>query len=114
MSARYNIVADQATTFYFQFQILDNNIPWNLGGYTAVMTVRPYIGASTTTLVCSTSNGLLTLDTGSGRVQVNVSAATMAAISAGRFVYDLVLTSGDGTVTRILEGKFIVTAAVTT
>ena len=114
MSARYNIVADQAATFYFQFQILNDNIPWNLGGYSAVMTVRPFIGASTTTLVASTTNGLLALDVGSGRVQVNVDAATMAAISAGRFVYDLVLTSGDGTVTRILEGKFIVTAAVTT
>ena len=114
MSGRYNIVADQATTFYFQFQILDNTTPWNLGGYTATMTVRPFIGASTTTLVCSTANGLLTLDVGSGRVQVNVSATTMANIVAGRYVYDIVLTSGDGTVTRILEGKFIVTAAVTT
>ena len=114
MSGRYNIVADQATTFYFQFQILDNNIPWNLGGYTATMTVRPFIGASTTTLVCSTENGLLTLDVGSGRVQVNVSATTMANIAASRYVYDIVLTSGGGTVTRILEGKFIVTAAVTT
>ena len=35
------------------------------------------------------------------------------AIAAGRYSYDLVLTSGV-TVTRILEGKFIVTGAVTT
>jgi hypothetical protein len=114
MSGRYNIVADQATTFYFQFQVLDNNIPWNLGGYSAVMTVRPFLGASTTTLICSTTNGRLTLDAGSGRVQVNVDATTMSNIIAGRYVYDIVLTSGDGIVTRILEGKFIVTAAVTT
>ena len=114
MSGRYNIVADQATTFYFQFQILDDTTPWNLGGYSAVMTVRPFIGASTTTLVCSTDNGRLALDVGSGRVQVNVDATTMTNIVAGRYVYDIVLTSGSGTVTRILEGKFIVTAAVTT
>jgi len=114
MSAKYNLLCEQAATFNFQFQILDNNIPWNLGGYTATMTVRPFIGASTTTLVCSTENGLLTLDVGSGRVQVNVSATTMANIAASRYVYDIVLTSGGGTVTRILEGKFIVTAAVTT
>ena len=113
MSGKYNIVADQATTFYFQFQVLDNQTPWNLGGYTGIMTVRPFIGAETTTLVCSTANGLMTLDTSNGRVQVNVSATTMGDIGAGRFVYDLVLTSGSGVVTRILEGKFIVTAAVT-
>ena len=39
--------------------------------------------------------------------------ATTAAIAAGRYSYDLVLDSG-AEVTRILEGKFIVTGAVTT
>jgi hypothetical protein len=48
-----------------------------------------------------------------GRINVTLSAATTAAIAAGRYAYDLVLNSG-GEVTRILEGKFIVTGAVTT
>ncbi len=77
------------------------------------MTVRPFVGASTTTVVASTANGRMTLDQISGRVSVTLSAATTGAISAGRYSYDLVLTSGV-TVTRILEGKFIVTGAVTT
>jgi len=77
------------------------------------MTVRPFVGASTTTVVATTENGRMTLDQISGRVSVTLSAATTGAISAGRYSYDLVLTSGV-TVTRILEGKFIVTAAVTT
>ena len=114
MSGRYNIVADQATTFNFQFQILDDSTPWNLTGYTGVMTVRPYVGATTTTLICSTENGRMTFTPLTGRIQVTASAAIMTDISAGRFVYDLVLTSSGGEVTRILEGKFIVTAAVTT
>ena len=38
---------------------------------------------------------------------------TTGAIAAGRYSYDLVLDSGSS-VTRILEGKFIVTGAVTT
>jgi len=82
MSAKYNLVCDQATTFEFQFQILNNSTPWNLNGYTGTMTVRPFVGANTTTVVASTANGRMTLDA--------------------------------STVTRILEGKFIVTAAVTT
>ncbi len=43
---------------------------------------------------------------------VSVDATTTGAIGAGRYSYDLVLNSG-GTITRILEGKFIVTGAVT-
>ena len=112
MSAKYNLVCDQATTFNFQFQILNNQTPLNLTGYTGTMTVRPFVGASTTTVVASTANGLMVFDSVNGRVTVTISATTTGAIAAGRYSYDLVLTSG-ATVTRYLEGKFIVTGAVT-
>lgn len=77
------------------------------------MTVRPFVGASTETVVASTANGRMVFTVLTGRINVTIDAATTAAISAGRYAYDLVLDSG-GTVTRILEGKFIVTGAVTT
>lgn len=112
MSAKYNLVCDQATTFNFQFQILNDQTPWNLTGYTGTMTVRPFVGASTTTVIASTANGRMVLDPGTGRVTVTLSAAITGAITASRYAYDLVLDSGS-TVTRILEGKFIVTGAVT-
>lgn len=76
------------------------------------MTVRPFVGASTTTVVATTANGRITLGGIAGSVTVNLNAATTGAIGAGRYSYDLVLNSGS-TVTRILEGKFIVTGAVT-
>jgi hypothetical protein len=113
LSAKYNLVCDQATTFNFQFQILNNQTPLNLTGYTGTMTVRPFVGASTTTVVATTANGLMVFDAANGRVTVTISATTTGAIAAGRYSYDLVLTSGV-TVTRYLEGKFIVTGAVTT
>ena len=112
MSAKYNLVCDQATTFNFQFQILNDQTPLNLTGYTGTMTVRPFVGASTTTVVATTANGLMVFDATNGRVTVTISATTTGAIAAGRYSYDLVLTSGV-TVTRYLEGKFIVTGAVT-
>ena len=117
MSAKYNLICDQATTFNFQFQI-QNNIngaitPWNLTGYTGTMTVRPFVGASTTTVVASTANGYMTFDALNGRVTVTIPASVTEDISASRYAYDLVLTSG-AVVTRILEGKFVVTGAVTT
>ena len=113
MSAKYNLVCDQATTFNFQFQIKNDVTPWNLTGYTGTMTVRPFVGASTTTVVASTANGRMTFDNLNGRVTVTLSDTITGAISAGRYSYDLVLDSGS-TVTRILEGKFVVTGAVTT
>jgi hypothetical protein len=112
MSAKYNLICDQATTFNWQFQIKNDSTPWDLTNYTATMTVRPFVGASTTTIVASTANGRISLQS-QGRVVVNISASDTANIPASRYVYDLVLDSG-GTVTRILEGKFVVTGAVTT
>lgn len=112
MSAKYNLVCDQATTFNFQFQIKNDSTPWDLTGYTGTMTVRPFVGASTTTVVASTANGRMVLTALTGRINVTLDATTTGAIAAGRYAYDLVLDSGS-TVTRILEGKFIVTGAVT-
>jgi len=113
VSAKYNLVCDQATTFNFQFQILENNTPLDLTGYTGTMTVRPFVGATTTTVLATTANGYMVFDATNGRITVTLSATVTGAISAGRYAYDLVVTSGV-TVTRILEGKFIVTGAVTT
>jgi hypothetical protein len=112
LSAKYNLVCDQATTFNFQFQIKNDSTPWDLTGYTGTMTVRPFVGATTTTVVASTANGRMVLTALTGRINVTLDATTTGAIAAGRYAYDLVLDSGS-TVTRILEGKFIVTGAVT-
>lgn len=112
MSAKYNLVCDQATTFDFQFQILNDNTPWDLTNYIVVMTVRPFVGAQTTTVVASTENGRIAVNGPNGRITVTIDAVTTGNIAAGRYSYDLVVDSGT-VVTRILEGKFVVTGAVT-
>ena len=76
------------------------------------MTVRPFVGASTTTVVASTANGRMVIDGPNGRVTVTLSATVTGDIPAARYAYDLVLDSGS-TIVRYLEGKFIVTGAVT-
>jgi hypothetical protein len=113
LSATFNLVCEQATTFNFQFQILNNATPWNINGYSATMTVRPFAGSTVTTLSATTANGLIVLDGNAGRITVTVPFATTAEFTPGRFVYDLILDSGT-VVTRILEGRFVVTAAITT
>jgi carbon monoxide dehydrogenase subunit G len=111
MSAKYNIVCDQATTFNLEFTIQTGNTLWNLTNYSATMTIRPFVGSNTTTLVLTNGNGI-TLGGAAGTVDITISAAVTADFEPSRYAYDFVLDSGT-VVTRLLEGKFIVTAGVT-
>ena len=111
MSAKYNIVCDQATTFALDFTIKTGNTLCDLTGYTATMTVRPFVGSNTTTLVLTNGNGI-TLGGVAGTVNVTISSTVTADLNPSRYSYDFVLNSGS-VVTRLLEGKFIVTAGVT-
>ena len=111
MSATYNLVVDQATTFNLQFQVKTDNVVWDLTNYTATMTVRPFLGSASTTILATTGNGLIALDAANGRATVTLNS-TITNIKAQSYVYDFVLNSGSET-TRILEGQFIVVAGVT-
>ena len=111
LSATYNLTLEQATTFNFQFQIKNDSTPWNLTGYTGTMTVRPFTGSSTATFVATLANGYMEFDELVGRVTVTF-PASITNVTPGRFVYDLVLDSGEE-ITRILEGQFTVIAGVT-
>ena len=110
--ATYNQVVPQATTYTFQFQIQDSVTgPWDLTDYLVTMTVRPFAGSTTVTILATDLNGKISVDGPEGRVTVTLSALD-TAIKAEPYVYDLMLDSGT-TVTRALEGQFIVTAGVT-
>lgn len=110
MTATYNLVCPQATTFVFAFRPQTNGVNWDLTNYTATMTVRPFAGSSTTTLLATTENGKINIDTATSIVTVTFSASD-TEIFAESYVYDFVFYSG--ITTRLLEGKFLVTAGVT-
>jgi hypothetical protein len=108
MSGKYNIVADQGATFNLNFTIATDGVALNLTGYTFAMQVRRSSNSSTALLNITSATM-----TSVGTVAVTVSAATMNDVPAGRWVYDIELTSSGGEVTRYLEGRFIVKAQVT-
>lgn len=108
MSGKYNIVAKQGATYNLNFTVETDGVAWNLTSYTFAMQVRRST-ASTTTLLNLTSATM----NSSGQVSVTVPATTMSDVPAGRWVYDIELTSSSNQVTRILEGRFIVTPQVT-
>ena len=105
------MVCEQATTFTVNFTIQTGNTLFNLTGYSATMTIRPFVGSNTTTLVLTNGSGI-TLGGAAGTVAISISAATTADFEPSRYAYDFMLDSGS-VVTRLLEGKFIVTAGVT-
>jgi N-acetylglucosamine kinase-like BadF-type ATPase len=76
------------------------------------MTVRPFVGATTTLFVATTANGQIVLQGGNGTATVTVDDAQTAAFTPGRYVYDFVYDSG-ATVTTVLSGQFIVVPGVT-
>ena len=105
------MVCDQATTFNLEFTIQTGNTLWDLTNYSATMTIRPFVGSNTTTLVLTNGSGI-TLGGAAGTVDITISATVTADFSPSRYAYDFVLQSGS-VVTRLLEGKFVVTAGVT-
>jgi len=105
------LICKQGSTFTRTITWSQDGIPVNVTGYTAAMQVRSSY-TSATAVVSLTSGAGITLGGTAGTIQITISAAATAGIPAGNYVYDLELTSG-GTVTRLLEGQFIVTPEVT-
>jgi len=111
LTATYNLVCPQATTFTFAFRPQTDGTNWNLTGYTATMTVRPFAGSDTTTLLATTANGKISINTSTSVVTVTFTALE-TDIAAETYAYDFVFYSGSVT-TRLLEGKFLVPIGVT-
>lgn len=85
----------------------------NLTGFTARAQIRPTAASATTTLALTTENGRIALGGTAGTITLSISATDTAAITAGRYVYDLELVSAGGIVTRLLQGIVTVSANVT-
>jgi len=68
---------------------------------------------ATSAAVLSLTNGSgITLGGAAGTIVLGITATQTSAIAAGKYFYDLELTSGS-TVTRLLQGEFLLTAEIT-
>ena len=106
MSAKANIVIDQGSTFSTEINLTDENgFPMNLVDYVANSQMRKWYTSANPTAVFTT-------EIVDGTVILSLSATETANISAGRYVYDIELTTGN-TITRIVEGIVTVTPEVT-
>lgn len=109
---KFNMTCPQGSTFMQQLTYSVNEIPVNLTSYTAKMQVREKYTSKTSFVDLTTENGGIALGGELGTIDIVIASGVTELIPAKEYVYDLELTSGS-VVTRLIEGKFIVTPEVT-
>jgi hypothetical protein len=106
MATRANIVLDQRTTFTTAIDLNDaNGNPIDLSSYSILAQVRK--SPTSTNAVSFTATG-----NSSGIILLSMNAATTSTLSAGRYVYDVLVTNVSGQATRVVEGQVTVSPAV--
>lgn len=110
MPAAYqNLYLEQGTTFTTTITIDDvYGDVFDLTGYTASSQMRKSYYSSNAAATFQT-----TINIGQGTITLDMAANTSANISAGRYVYDTIITDGSTNVTRVLEGIVDVSPRVT-
>ena len=108
MAALSNIYIDQGADFTTVISLTDsNNDALNLTGYSALAQIRKTYGSTT---IAATFGAVLTTD--SCQLTLTLTDTVTAAMTSGRYVYDVLLTDGSGDKTRVLEGQAILTPGV--
>lgn len=111
----YNIHCDQGSTLRRVITVTQptasGDLPVDLTGYTAAMTVRRKIGG--TALISLTDDDGITLGGEEGTITIEISAEDTADIERSG-IYDLELHAPGGDTYKILRGAFVLRHEVTT
>ena len=108
MASISNIFIDQGTDFSITVDVTQaDGAPLNLTGYSAAAQIRKTYGSSNVSAVFTTS-----ISAAAGQVTLSLTDTQTSVLTAGRYVYDLNITSGS-TTTRVVEGQAIITPGVT-
>jgi hypothetical protein len=109
MAIYANLVVDQGTDFSSFVTLEDTSgAIVDLTGYTAAgMIRRTYLSTSSTSFTTSIP------DPTTGEIKIQLASSVTGAMKAGRYVYDLEITSSGGAVSRVVEGQLEVNPGVT-
>ena len=104
-----NLTVDQGSTFTAKIDVTDsdgNSI--NLSGYSVAGQIRKsYYSLNSIDFQASITNAL------DGTIEISLTDQQTDGMRAGRYVYDVEITSPGGEITRVLEGQVEVTPGVT-
>lgn len=108
MAIKANLIIDQGSTYSTTINITDDNDePIDLTGYTGTAQIRKHYTSTANTPFSVSIGGV------EGAVLLSLTPTQTANLMAGRYVYDVELTSSGGVVSRIVEGIVTVTPQVT-
>ncbi len=109
MALYVELTMDQGTTFSSSVDLTnDDATPIDVTGYSFVCQIRKSYYSSN-----ATANLTVTVaDAANGNVTLGLDAANTANIRAGRYLYDLKMTTDDDRTIRVLEGIITITPQV--
>ena len=109
MASIANLYIDQGTDYSITVDVTDSaGDVQNLSGYTASAQMRKTYSSSTIAGTFTTS-----ISENTGQVTISLTDTQTSGIEAGRYVYDLLVTSAGGVTTRVIEGQAVITPGVT-
>lgn len=114
-AGRYSIVCEQGATKSIQMVWRDSEgDPIDLTDYSVRSQVRQTHHSIDPILDLGDEGyiSILTPET-NGQLSIVIPASVTASLPSGRFVFDIELEDDVGTVTRLIEGSFVVTPEVT-
>lgn len=108
MAVYANIVIDQGSDFTSTVEVEDTTGgPADLTNYTAFGQIRKtYKSVTAYSLNATVANA------SEGKLRLSLTNAETSLLKAGRYVYDVEVTSPSGTVSRVIEGQVEVTPGV--
>jgi len=107
MAQKTNLVIDQGTTYRTTFLVNDSTgSPINLSTYTVASQLRKTYTSSNSVAFTATGNS-------TGWVSLSLTSNATSNLVAGRYVYDVEISSSSNVVTRVSEGIITVTPQVT-
>ena len=109
MASISNIFIDQGADFTTTVTVTDSNgDAVSLVGYSAAAQIRKSYSSSTSTdFTTSISNA------SGGEITITLSDTQTAALEAGRYLYDVLITASGGDKSRVVEGQVTVNPSVT-
>ena len=105
-----NLIVNAGTDFTQTFTVEDSttNSVKNLTAHSAASQMRKHAAATgVTTFTTSITNAA------GGQIRIGLSTSQTAELKPGRYVYDVMLTAADNSMSRIVEGMVLVREGVT-
>lgn len=111
--AEYDFRINQGADLTVPFLLLDETgEAINLAGYTAAMQIRSRVFSKDAIDTLTSKNGRLVIDENEGRITAKFPHSITETYPAQALVYDIEIASAENEITRILQGKIIVSAEV--